>query len=116
RPLWLLPIGLVYFGLYYGLFRFAIVRLNLKTPGRDVEHFPPLRGGGGLGRGQRETAEGAEAWIAALGGAGNLKSVDACTTRLRLQVNDHGSVLEPQLKALGARGFVRPGGDTLQVV
>src|SRR5690606_18974624 len=55
RPLWLIPIGLVYFGLYYGLFRFAIVRLDLKTPGRDVEHVPPLQSGGGLGRGQQET-------------------------------------------------------------
>ncbi len=115
RPLWLLPIGLVYFALYYGLFRFAIVRLDLKTPGRDLEQLPPLRSAGGA-RGQRETAEGAEAWIVALGGAGNLKSVDACTTRLRLQVNDPGVVLEPQLKALGARGLVRPGGDSLQVV
>ncbi len=116
RPLWLVPIGLVYFAIYYGVFRFAIVRLDLKTPGRDAEQFAPSRSGGGLGTGQRETSEGAEAWIAALGGAGNLKSVDACTTRLRLLVNDQGAVLEPQLKALGARGFVRPGGDALQVV
>lgn len=116
RPLWLIPIGLVYFGLYYGLFRFAIVRLDLKTPGRDVEHVPPSRSGEGLGSGQQETAEGAEAWITALGGAGNLEAVDACTTRLRLQVVDQGAVIEPQLKALGARGLVRPGGDALQVV
>jgi len=63
-----------------------------------------------------QTPEGAGAWIAALGGAGNLKSVDACTTRLRLLVNDHDAVLEGELKALGARGLVRPGGDSLQVL
>ena len=113
RPLWLIPIGLVYFGLYYGVFRYAIVRLDLKTPGRDLESAAPLRSGAGLEKG---LAEGADAWIAALGGAANLRSVDACTTRLRLEVNDQSAILESQLKALGARGFVRPGGDALQVV
>lgn len=41
RPLVLLPVGLVYFGLYYGLFRFFIVRLDLKTPGREVDETAP---------------------------------------------------------------------------
>src|SRR5256885_7965824 len=36
RPLWLLPVGALYFALYYGLFRLVIVRLDLKTPGRDA--------------------------------------------------------------------------------
>lgn len=112
RPLWLVPIGLVYFGIYYGVFRYAIVRLDLKTPGREVDQPAAVRSG----EGGAETPEGAGAWIAALGGAGNPKSVDACTTRLRLQVNDHDAVLEGELKALGARGLVRPGGDSLQVV
>lgn len=112
RPLWLVPIGLVYFGIYYGVFRYAIVRLDLKTPGREVDQPAAVRSGEGVA----ETPEGAGAWIAALGGASNLKSVDACTTRLRLQVNDHDAVLEGELKALGARGLVRPGGDSLQVV
>src|SRR5437763_11807202 len=75
RPLWLLPVGLVYFALYYGLFRLVIVRLDLKTPGRDAAESaaapPPAA-----------PADRARAWIAALGGAANLVSVDACTTRL----------------------------------
>jgi PTS system N-acetylglucosamine-specific IIC component len=57
-----------------------------------------------------------EAFAGALGGAANLISVDACTTRLRLQVRDPAAVDEAALRALGARGFVRPSPETLQVV
>jgi N-acetylglucosamine PTS system EIICBA or EIICB component len=108
RPLWLLPIGLVYFGLYYGLFRFCIVRFNLATPGREPEET-----------GQAEASaqdESVEAWIRALGGARNLVTVDACTTRLRLSIADQQHVNEAALKTLGARGVVRPSAQTLQVV
>ena len=109
RPLWLLPVGALYFALYYGLFRLVIVRLDLKTPGRDALESPvaalpalPL--------------ERARAWISALGGAANLVSVDACTTRLRLLVANQAAVDEGALKQLGVRGLVRPSANTLQVV
>jgi PTS system N-acetylglucosamine-specific IIC component len=110
RPLLLLPVGALYFGLYYGLFRFAIVKLNLKTPGRDAteaaaqEGVPAFAGERGL------------AYIAALGGPTNLVSVDACTTRLRLVVGKQDAVDTDALKRLGARGFVRPSPTALQVV
>jgi N-acetylglucosamine PTS system EIICBA or EIICB component len=107
RPLLLLPFGLAYFGLYYGLFRFFIVKLDLKTPGRDAEEVVAQDSGGS------QTAPG---WIRALGGARNLVSIDACTTRLRLVVANQGAVDEAALKALGARGVVRPSAETLQVV
>ncbi|HEX4970233.1 MAG TPA: N-acetylglucosamine-specific PTS transporter subunit IIBC [Steroidobacteraceae bacterium] len=110
RPLLLVPIGLVYFGVYYGLFRFFIVRLDLKTPGREVEEA----GQGAAQAGQG--ASGAAAWVHALGGARNLVSVDACTTRLRLIVADQATVNEGALKRLGARGVVRPSAEALQVV
>jgi PTS system N-acetylglucosamine-specific IIC component len=51
-----------------------------------------------------------------LGGNRNLKLVDACTTRLRLEVADDSLVNEPALRTLGARGIVRPGRNALQVV
>jgi PTS system N-acetylglucosamine-specific IIC component len=54
--------------------------------------------------------------VHALGGARNLVSVDACTTRLRLVIGDQKSVNESALKQLGARGLVRPSAETLQVV
>jgi PTS system N-acetylglucosamine-specific IIC component len=111
RPLWLLPIGLVYFALYYGLFRFFIVRLDLKTPGREPDEA-------GASAPATEVAAGTSgaAWVHALGGARNLITVDACTTRLRLIVANQSSVDEAALKKLGARGVVRPSAEALQVV
>ncbi|HEY6640728.1 N-acetylglucosamine-specific PTS transporter subunit IIBC [Povalibacter sp.] len=109
RPWWLLPIGVAYFALYYGLFRFVIVRFDLKTPGRDTEEAAaPVAVATG--------ASPAHAWISALGGAANLVSIDACTTRLRLVIADQTAVNEAQLKQLGSRGEVRPSTNTLQVV
>ena len=109
RPLLLIPVGLAYGAVYYGVFRFAILRFDLKTPGREVDEAPPVEAvttGGGRGAD----------FVAALGGAANLVSVDACTTRLRLIVVDQGAVKEDVLKALGARGVVRPSDKALQVV
>jgi PTS system N-acetylglucosamine-specific IIC component len=108
HPLMLLPVGAAYFVLYYGVFRFAILKFDLKTPGRDAVPAPTvaLQEAGGRGR----------AFAEALGGAQNLQNVDACTTRLRLVVKDSSLVDESILKALGARGFVRPGAHALQVV
>lgn len=55
-------------------------------------------------------------YLAALGGRGNLESIEACTTRLRLVVHDQQIVDEAQLKALGARGVIRVSDHGLQVV
>jgi PTS system N-acetylglucosamine-specific IIC component len=110
RPWLLLPVGLVYFGLYYGLFRFFIVRLDLQTPGRETDDAAAAISAGA------EAASAAGTWVQALGGARNLVSIDACTTRLRVVVVDQASVNEAALKQLGARGVVRPSAETLQVV
>jgi PTS system N-acetylglucosamine-specific IIC component len=109
RPLLLLPVGLAYFAIYYGTFRWAIVKFDLKTPGREPEEAEE-EGAAPL------PAERGLAFVEALGGAGNLASIDACTTRLRLVVNDQDKVSEARLKKLGARGFIRPSGQGLQVV
>jgi PTS system N-acetylglucosamine-specific IIC component len=110
RPWLLLPVGLAYFGVYYAVFRFAIVRFDLKTPGREpLDETAPAP----VLTGDRPRARG---FIEALGGAANLTSVDACTTRLRLVVADQAAINEPALKALGARGLVRPSARDLQVV
>jgi len=110
HPLLLLPIGAVYFGLYYGIFRYSIVKFDLKTPGRDSEAQPAAAAPAAAG------GERARAYIAALGGPGNLESVNACTTRLRLTVHAQSAVNEAALKALGAVGMVRPTPTALQVI
>lgn len=108
RPLMLIPVGLSYFGIYYAAFRWTITRFDLKTPGRDAE---PLEAAKVIGAGARGTA-----FAAALGGSANLVTIDACTTRLRLVLADPAAVDEAALRALGARGLVRPSRTTLQVV
>jgi N-acetylglucosamine PTS system EIICBA or EIICB component len=109
RPLLLLPIGAVYFVLYYGVFRFCIVRLNLATPGRDVEDTAaqPLA-----------SAPDARAreFVTALGGAQNVTEVAACTTRLRLELVDTQAIDETVLKRMGSRGILRSSATGLQVV
>ncbi|HEV2271619.1 MAG TPA: N-acetylglucosamine-specific PTS transporter subunit IIBC [Steroidobacteraceae bacterium] len=114
RPLLLLPVGAAYFGLYYGVFRFAIVRFDLKTPGREsVDSAAPAAAAAVAAAGP---ADRARSYIAALGGAGNLESVTACTTRLRLTVRTQETVDVEALKRLGARGVVKPSATAVQVV
>ncbi len=106
---WLLiPIGLAYAFIYYGIFRWCIVRFDLKTPGREAEpvaHAGPQSG-----------VERAQGFIEALGGHANIIVVHACTTRLRLTLETVDSIDEPALKALGAVGVVRIGSGQIQVV
>jgi PTS system N-acetylglucosamine-specific IIC component len=109
RPLLLLPVGALYFAIYYFLFRFVIVRFDLRTPGRDPAEAAPATAAPAPG--QR-----AIDYLAALGGAANIVALDACATRLRLRVADQAAVDTAALKRLGAAGFVRPGPDALQVV
>jgi PTS system N-acetylglucosamine-specific IIC component len=108
RPLFLLPVGAAYFALYYGIFRAVIARFDLKTPGREPETAAPIV--------PASASDRATAFVMALGGGPNLTSVEACTTRLRLQLADPARVDEAALKALGARGLVRPSPEHLQVV
>ncbi|KQS04699.1 PTS N-acetyl-D-glucosamine transporter [Sphingomonas sp. Leaf357] len=108
RPLLLLPVGLAYFTIYYGLFRFVIRRFDLPTPGRERD--APVEAGA-VARGGRGAA-----FAEALGGAANLTSVGACTTRLRLIVADQAAVDDARLKTLGARGLIRPSANALQIV
>lgn len=114
RPLLLLPVGAVYFGLYYGVFRLAIVRFDLKTPGR--ENVDSAASAAAAVAAATGPADRARSYIVALGGAGNLESVTACTTRLRLSVRTQETVDIEALKRLGARGVVKPSATALQVV
>jgi PTS system N-acetylglucosamine-specific IIC component len=108
RPLLLVPVGLAYFAVYYFSFRWCIEYFNLKTPGRDAGEVVA----------ERDMSSGTRGghFLLALGGPQNVGTVDACMTRLRLTVSDQTKVDEGRLRALGAKGFMRPGGNALQVV
>ena len=117
-------VGIVYFIVYYFVFYFMITKLNLKTPGRDenegetklytkadyqnskgnaTEAADPKTAGKG------EIAEKAPFVLAALGGEENIVSVDACITRLRVEVKNKANVNKDELKNLGAAGVVEVG-------
>lgn len=120
RPWLLLPVGAAYFALYYGVFRFFIVRFDLKTPGRELgveaarpaetQSATPARPAGAA------LPDRSGGFVAALGGATNLQEVGACTTRLRLVLRDRTLVDAERLKQLGAHGLVWPSPLSLQVV
>lgn len=106
----LLPVGAAFFVVYYLLFRLLIVKLNLKTPGReDDDPTIEVKVGGGA-------SEFAEQVLEHLGGKENIVSTDACITRLRLVVKDDKKVNDAALKKLGAAGIMRLSGGAVQVV
>jgi len=99
--LWLFPlIGLGYAAAYYAIFRAVIAKLNLKTPGREDESEEASVG---------SADEMAKNLVVAFGGKENIRSLDACITRLRIQVADVARVDQAQLKKLGAAGVVVAG-------
>lgn len=108
--------GLVFFGLYYVVFRAAILKFDLKTPGRLDEEPAPATTAPQEAPVLAEGALRPRQYLKALGGHANLASIDACITRLRLTVRDHSKVDERALKALGAAGVIKVGTEGLQVV
>ena len=117
HPLLLLPVGAVYFAVYYGMFRVVIARFDLKTLGREPEGTAPATGFAvdRMPVPGPVSARGAN-YLAALGGAGNVIEVEACATRLRLSLVDNARLDEAALKQLGARGVLRLSEGSAQVI
>ena len=110
RP-WLVPfLGPLWSLVYYGVFRAAILRFDLKTPGRGEPSIPPP---GASAPGEEEPPPGplplARQVVDAFGGTWNVESLDACITRLRVTVRDLERVDEKALRTLGAAGVVVVG-------
>jgi PTS system N-acetylglucosamine-specific IIC component len=110
NPMLMLPVGVAYFVVYYVIFSFAIRRFDLMTLGREINATPVVAVS------ETHGSSRAHDFITALGGAANLKSVDACTTRLRLEVVDGKALDAAALKALGSRGMIQPAAGSVQVV
>ena len=105
NALWLLVLGPLWAGLYYGLFAFAIQKFNLKTPGRETEDNSPSGSEAAITQDDR-----AFAVLQAFGGAQNIKSLEACITRLRVTVADSSLVSSERLKQLGATAVLSVAG------
>lgn len=125
----LIGMGVVFFVAYYLLFRLVITKWNMRTPGREPENEFEAEEQANVGDGgdsatsvtaasstsPGETSSRAEQLIAAFGGRDNLVNVDACITRLRIDVADAGKVNKDALKALGAAGVIDVG-NSVQAV
>ena len=107
-------VAAIWFGAYYAIFRFAITRFNIKTPGRDVDTTSSAEKAiaGQVGK----SGYNVPAMLAALGGAENIVSLDNCITRLRMSVKDMSLVDSAALKNLRAIGVVQLNQHNLQVV
>jgi PTS system N-acetylglucosamine-specific IIC component len=127
----LIVMGLVFFVVYYLLFRFVITKWNMRTPGREPEaEFEAeqranlsegadaptaVEAGAAVKTAPTAVDSRAEQLIAAFGGRENLVNVDACITRLRMEVADAGKVDKDRLKALGAAGVIEVGSNVQAV-
>ncbi len=118
----LIPQGLVFFGLYYVVFRFTITRFNLLTPGRELSASLTEADGYNANNAPAtstavlDTEQLARGYLKAIGGAGNLVGIDACITRLRLSVMDSALVDDAEAKRLGAAGVIRLNKQSIQIV
>ncbi|MGV3344886.1 N-acetylglucosamine-specific PTS transporter subunit IIBC [Enterobacteriaceae bacterium LUAb1] len=117
----LIPQGLVFFVIYYAVFRFTINKFNLLTPGRELAASGDESDGydttiGQDNPGENETESLAHRYISAMGGSDNLTNIDACITRLRLSVKESAVVNDALAKRLGASGVIRLNQTSVQVI
>lgn len=97
--LWVIPVGIIWFMMYYVIFRFLITKFNFKTPGREDETATETV----------EVTDRAKTIIQALGGKENIDVVDCCATRLRVTLNSDKEVDKAMLTATQSRGVIQKG-------
>ena len=121
--IWIVVMGVVYFVIYYLVFRFMITKFDYKTPGREDTEEVKLYTRADVNA--RDAASGSAApagddpvsalIVEGLGGKANISDVDCCATRLRCTVKDAEQVKQDALKASGASGVICKG-NGVQVV
>ena len=110
----IIPLGIAAFVVFYLVFRFAITKFDLKTPGREDEDEEAAEANITLANNDYTAI--ASGVLAAVGGKGNVANVDYCATRLRFEIKDHTAVDEKAVKKAGAAGVIRPSKTACQVV
>ena len=116
----IIPVGIIYFFLYYFIFSFLIKKFNFKTPGREDDDTETKlytkadvnarKEAGKETAGNTGTADSvSEAITQGLGGKKNISDVDCCATRLRITVHDAARVNDEIIKTTGSRGIVKKG-------
>ncbi|MGL5611882.1 N-acetylglucosamine-specific PTS transporter subunit IIBC [Cetobacterium sp.] len=114
KPAMIIPLGIVYFMLYFSIFYFVIIKFNLKTLGREDDKETTetqeelLKNEGLIGISKR--------YLDSLGGASNIKIMDSCITRLRVSLEDASKINENDFKKIGASGVIKLGKNDIQVI
>ena len=108
----IIPLGIAAFIVFYVVFRIAITKFDLKTPGREDDDIDEEN----IALANDDYTAMASVILEGLGGSANVKSVDNCMTRLRLEINDDDKVNEAKIKSSGAAGIIRPGKGNIQVI
>ena len=108
----IIPLGIAAFIVFYVVFRFAIVKFNLKTPGREDDDVDETT----VKLANNNFTEVAKIILEGVGGKENVASIDNCITRLRLEIKDYTKVDENKIKSAGVAGVIRPGKTSVQVI
>ncbi len=109
----IIPLGIAAFVVFYLVFRVAISKFDLKTPGREDEDLEAEKK---VVLSNNNFTEVAKVILEGLGGKENVKSLDNCITRLRLEINDYTKVDEKKIKSAGIAGVMRPSKNAVQVI
>ncbi|MDE7444874.1 MAG: PTS transporter subunit EIIC [Lachnospiraceae bacterium] len=109
----IIPLGIAAFVVFYLVFRFAIVKFDLKTPGREDDDVEAEKK---AVLSNDNFTEVAKVILEGLGGKGNIKTLDNCITRLRLEIKDYTLVDEKKIKSAGVAGVMRPSKSAVQVI
>ena len=108
----IIPLGIAAFIVFYVVFRFMIVKFDLKTPGREDDDVDETK----VELANNDYTAIAATILEGLGGKDNVVSIDNCITRLRLEVKDNTAVDEKKIKSAGVAGVIRPGKTSVQVI
>ena len=109
----ILILGPIAFVVFYLVFRVAIVKFDLKTPGREDDD---TEGEKNAVLSNDNFTEVARVILEGVGGKENVTSIDNCITRLRLEIVDYTRVDEKKIKSAGVAGVIRPGKNSVQVI
>ncbi len=112
NPWLLIPIGLVFFAIYFVVFYFLIKKFDFKTPGREDDVEDELN----VELGSNDFTAIAKVILEGCGGKNNIVTIDNCITRLRLEVKDRLLVDEKKIKSAGVKGVLRPSKTSVQVI
>ena len=110
----IIPLGIAAFIVFYLVFRFAIVKFDLKTPGREDDDDVEAEKKAVLSN--NDYTQVASVILEGLGGKENVTSLDNCITRLRLEIKDYTKVDEKKIKSAGVAGVMRPSKTAVQVI